>query len=186
MAAHRGKGLFLHHAPHRDERVRVTTWGCVVVWLLELDVVLSCVAELLVLGAADVVPLWPAELLLVEADVPLVLEVAALPLWAVVSLLSATWATAGALVAVVVPAVAACCEPNATQPPSVPTIAAVAIADLILDDNPCRRDVSLLAMILSPALYDAHTAVAVVPGFCLRPQVLLLFLCSVFTRSAKN
>jgi len=109
MAAHCVKSSFLHLTPYPDERVRVTTWGCVVVWLLVPDDVLLCAAELL---------------------------------------LSATWATAGALVAAVeVSIVAACCEPNATQPPSVPATAAAAIADLIFPDNRCRPDVALLAMI---------------------------------------
>jgi hypothetical protein len=123
--------------------------GCVVDWLLvSADVVLSWLAGLL-LVSVEVVLLWAAELLLVDSAALSFELDAVLLFWAVVLLLSATWATAGALVAAVeVSAVADCCEPNATQAPSVPTTAAVAIADFIFADNRCRRDVSLLAMIL--------------------------------------
>ena len=59
MAAHCVKSLFLHLTPYPDERVRVTTCRCAVVWLLVLGVVLAvpnavllCVVALLLVDAA--------------------------------------------------------------------------------------------------------------------------------------
>ena len=72
---------------------------------------------------------------------------------AVVLLLAALWATAGAAALVVVDAtgVDVCCVPKASHPPSVPTIAAVAIADFSRAANCLRRDVSGCAISVIPS-----------------------------------
>ena len=73
---------------------------------------------------------------------------------AVVLLLAALWATAGAAALVVVDATGVddCCVPKASHPPSVPTIAAVAIADFSRAANCLRRDVSGCAISIYPLM----------------------------------
>jgi len=71
---------------------------------------------------------------------------------AVVLLLAALWATAGVVTLFVVDATVAdvCCVPKASHPPSVPTTAAVAIADFSRAANCLRRDVSGCAIYVIP------------------------------------
>jgi hypothetical protein len=82
--------------------------------------------------------------------VPLAEDVVPLPvvvlLVAPVLLAIATGAVVSALDVAAV--VADCCEPNATQPPIVPTIAALAIADFRRAANIWRREVSLRVIIV--------------------------------------
>ena len=52
--------------------------------------------------------------------------------------------------------------PNAAQPPSVPTIAAVAIADFSRAASKRRFDVSLLFMVLSPFVVSKNRNLALI------------------------
>jgi hypothetical protein len=143
----------LHHTPQLDERVRVTARRDVVVVLL---VVVDCEPELL---AAAVPPLVVAVVLVVVGCEPELLATAVSLLVVAADVVSAAPAAVEATVAV-----AACWPPNAIQPPSVPTTAAVAIADFRRAASRRRFDISFLLIAFLSTRESLQSSVASPPA----------------------